>query len=186
MPTSATGNSALDDGDGDGLTPVRRSAEHGFTPMRRSAEHGFTLVELMVVITIVGLVAAVALWAMPDPRGRVTDEAARFALRVRGAHDAAIVEARPVSLWITRGGYGFDRRLAGNWVPIAEKPLRVTSWAEGTHAAIGDTGAASGGRVRVTFDETGFADRPAAVTLTRSGARADVAIDSDGNVRVVG
>ena len=119
---------------------------------------------------------------MPDPRGRVTDEAARFALRVKGAHDTAIVEARPVSLWVTSGGYGFDRRLAGNWTPIAEKPLRVSRWTEGTSAAIGG----ADGRVRVTFDETGLADRAATVTLRRSGARADVQIDADGSVRVVG
>jgi general secretion pathway protein H len=146
------------------------------------AQRGFTLVELMVVITIIGLVSAVAMWSLPDPRGRVTDEAAKFALRVKGAHDTAIVEARPVSLWVTSGGYGFDRRIAGNWSPIAEKPLRVTQWTEGTNAAIGD----EGGRTRVTFDETGLADRPATVSLRRSGARADVQIDADGTVRVVG
>ena len=165
-----------------GFTPVRRSAEHGFTPVRRSAEHGFTLVELMVVVTIIGLASAIAVLAMPDPRGRVADEAARFALRVRGAHDSAIVEAKPVSVWVTPGGYGFDRRLAGRWVPIAEKPLRVERWADGTRAAIGD----AGGRVRVTFDETGMADRPALVTLSRDGVRANVQIDADGTVRVAG
>lgn len=143
---------------------------------------GFTLVELMVVITIIGLASAVVMWAVPDPRGRVTDEAARFALRVKGAHDTAIVEARPVSLWITSGGYGFDRRLAGNWTPIAEKPLRVTQWSDGTTAALGSSEA----RTRVTFDETGLADRAATVSLRRDGARADVQIDADGTVRVVG
>lgn len=42
-----------------GFTPPRRSAEHGFESIERSAEHGFTLVELMVVIVIIGLLAAI-------------------------------------------------------------------------------------------------------------------------------
>ena len=185
MPISAAGSKR--DGAGRrtrslgtrGFTRLRRSAEHGFTSLRRSAEHGFTLVELMVVITVIGLVSAVVMWAMPDPRGRVGDEAARFALRARAAHDSAIVGARPVSLWITAGGYGFDQRIAGAWAPIADKPLRVERWSDGTVASLGEAGA----RVRVTFDSTGLADRAATLTLSRSGAQAFVRIDADGNVR---
>ena len=45
-------------------------------------EAGFTLVELMVVVTIIGLASAVAVLVMPDPRGRVLDEATRFALQL--------------------------------------------------------------------------------------------------------
>ena len=55
------------------------------------AEHGFTLVELMVVMTVIALASAVAVLAMPDPRGAMLDEAARFAVRARAAHDLAIV-----------------------------------------------------------------------------------------------
>jgi general secretion pathway protein G len=37
----------------------RRPIQNGFTDVRRSAEHGFTLVELMVVIAILALLAAI-------------------------------------------------------------------------------------------------------------------------------
>ncbi|MBB4153041.1 general secretion pathway protein H [Sphingomonas jinjuensis] len=141
--------------------------------------NGFTLVELMVVVTIIGLAAAVAVWVMPDPRGRVMDEATRFAARVRAAHDLAVIDAQPTSLWITPAGYGFDRRVGGAWTPAEDKSLRVARWGEGTAA---DTGS-RGERVRVTFDETGLADRGAQLTLSRGGSRASVTIGADGSVR---
>jgi general secretion pathway protein H len=182
MPTSAAGSKQR------GFTPVRRFAEHGFTPVRRFAEtgftpvrrfaeHGFTLVELMVVITIIGLASAVAVLAIPDPGGRVLDEGLRFAARARAARDVAIVEARPVSIWVTSAGYGFDRRLAGAWVPLADKPLRVERWSEGTRAQLAEP------RARVTFDPTGVADRGLDIRLERGDAAALVQLGADGEVR---
>lgn len=159
---------------------MRRSAEHGFVRSRRYAEHGFTLVELMIVITIIGLASAVVAFAMPDPQGRVLDEGLRFAARVRAARDIAIVEARPVSLWVTGGGYGFDRRVGGAWTPVADKPLRVERWSDQTRATLPDAAAA---RTRVTFDPTGVADRSVDIRLSRRGADALVRIGADGEVR---
>ena len=145
-------------------------------------EAGFTLVELMVVVTILGLAAGAVAWSLPDPRGRIGDEAARFALRVRAAHDRAIVEGRPVSVWVSAGGYGFDGRAGGAWQPLGERPLTVERWSEGTRATPSDPAP----RVRVVFDGTGLADRPLDVALRRRGARASVRIEADGSVAVDG
>ncbi len=171
MPTSAAGNrrfSAFDE----------RSAEHGFTPVRRSAEHGFTLVELMVVVTVIALASAIAMLVIPATRG-AHEEAARYAVRARAAHDLAIVGGRPTAVWVTGGGYGFDQRVDGGWVPLADKPLRVERWDERTRVS---TGAA--GRLRAVFDTTGMADRAAELRLTRDEDAASVIVAADGSVAV--
>ena len=163
-----------------GFTPVRRFAEHGFTPVRRFAEHGFTLVELMIVIVIMGLAATAVVMMMPDPRGRLRDDAERFAARVRAAHDSAIAGARPVSVWVAAGGYGFDEREQGRWHSLAEKPFRVEQWGKNVSALVADPS----GRDRVIFDTTGMADRPMMVKLQRDGKSVVVRVGTNGAVRV--
>ena len=51
----------------------------------------------MVVLAIIGLVSGAVVLAMPDPRGRLRDDAERFAARARAAQDKAVIEARPVA-----------------------------------------------------------------------------------------
>ena len=149
---------------------------------KRAQTRGFTLIELMIVITIIGLASAAVVWSIPDPRGRLLDEATRFAARTRAAQQSAIIVARPVSVWVTAGGYGFDERTHGAWAPIAEKPLRVTSWSKGTHALVAE----NGGRQRVMFDSTGLADRQLDVQLARGDEAVTVRIAADGSVKVGG
>jgi len=151
--------------------------------LRRSAEHGFTLIELMIVVTIIALASAAVVLEIPDPRGRLIDDAERFAARARVAHDSAIVEGRSVSIWISREGYGFDRRSRGVWQPISEKPLRVSRWATDVRPVIASTE----GRDRIIFDSTGLANAPFDVQLRRGGdASATVRIGADGSVKIDG
>lgn len=144
------------------------------------AEGGFTLIELMVVITIIGLASAVAVLAMPDPRGRLFDEATTFAARTRAAHDSAIIQARPVSVWVSPGGYGFDERTGGRWQPIAETPLRVARWGADVRPSLAVE------RQRVVFDTTGLADTTLDLRLVRGDESEIVRIGLDGSVRVGG
>jgi len=145
---------------------------------KRPGSEGYTLVELMIVIVLIGLATAVVVWALPDPRGRLADEAERFAGRAKAAHDLAIAGSRPVSLWVTATGYGFDERRGGVWVAIGDKPLRVVQWGQGTRAQVG------GGRERVIFDPTGLVDHPLAVRLDRDNASTAINIAGDGAVKV--
>ena len=143
-------------------------------------QRGFTLIELMVVVTMIALVSAAAVLAIPDPQGRVLDEAQRFAVRTRAAQQEAIVTAAPVSVWVTAGGYGFERRIAGAWVPVTEKPLRLERWRDGTRVDL----PVAAGRARITFDPTGLADQPLDLRLARDGGAALVRVEAIGTVRV--
>jgi len=71
MPISAIGNSS----------PAFRRPE---------TEAGFTLVEIMVVLTIVGLTAAVAALALPDGGAAARQEAERLGARLLAARDHAL------------------------------------------------------------------------------------------------
>ena len=139
---------------------------------------GFTLVELLIVLTILGLMSAAVVIAMPDPRGSLTAEAERFAARAAAARDLAIVDAEALSMRVTPAGYGFDRREDSQWRPLNREPFVDHVWPEGTRAVLGN-----GETTRILFDPTGLAD-PARVTLVRGDEQVVVEIGVDGEIDV--
>ena len=178
MPTSIP---ASFDRSPSGLKSLRRSAEHGFGPLRRSAEHGFTLIELMVVLTIIGFISAAVVLAMPDPRGRVIEDADRFAARVAAARDETGVTPRPMGVGVFGSGCGFPRPGGAQWVPLEDKPFVTANWKAGTRALVGKDG-----RQQIGFDGTGLPTDPMTVTLARDGERVSVTVDMAGKVAVGG
>lgn len=147
----------------------------------QTCERGFTLLELMVVLTIIGFISAAVVLAIPDPRGRVVEDADRFAARVAAARDEAVVTARPMGLWVSASGYGFQRREGGQWVAVEEKPFVTANWKGGTRALVGKDG-----RQQIGFDGTGLPTDPLTVTLAREGERVSVTVDMAGKVTVGG
>jgi len=158
----------------------RRSAEHGFTPLKRSAQQGFTLVELMVVVAIIGFASAAVMLSIPDPRGRLVDDADRFAVRLAAVRDNAVITARPMAVWVSPSAYGFEHYENGAWVSDDAKPFRTTNWRSGTSALVGDDKA----RLMLSFDSTGIPSEAARIILARDEERVVIVLDGAGKVRV--
>ncbi|MCF8707554.1 GspH/FimT family pseudopilin [Rhizorhapis sp. SPR117] len=145
----------------------------------RAWEDGFTLVELMVVIMIIGLMSAAVVMTIPTQHGKVMSDAERFAARVLAARDNAVLQSRPMSVWISASGYGFSQRRQGQWSPMRDKPFGPTDWRDGTTALVGQAG-----REQFYFDSTGLASEPLTVRLVRGGEQVSVSIGINGKVDV--
>ena len=159
MPTSATGNS-----------------DAGAGARFPSGNRGFTLIELLVALAIVAVMSAVVVLALPDPHGRLVEEAEKFAARTVAARDTAIVSARATRLAVDAGGYRFAQRQGGAWRDMIEKPLSSARWEEGTKSS----------EAQIEFDPTGLAAPPARIVLERGDEKLAVVVGSDGDVRVGG
>lgn len=145
----------------------------------RGNERGFTLVELMIVLALFGLMSAVVILAMPDPRGRIRHDAERFAARVLAVRDRAIIDGRDTRVMIDPLGYDFAERRGEKWQPINAKPFEGAQWEQGTRITVGRDG-----RGAIMFDNTGLASEAIAVELRREGAAIAVQISQNGAVRV--
>lgn len=138
---------------------------------------GFTLVELMVVVAIMGLMAAAVVLVAGDGRPSVALEAERFGARLLRAREEAVLTNRSIRVAVSTAGYEFRVQQGGGWTPLAEGPFRQVAWAEGT-SFVDETDAAV-----VGFDATG-ASTPAAFVLSRGDKATRVAVDGAGNVRI--
>jgi type II secretion system protein H len=145
----------------------------------RPGELGFTLIELMVVIVIIGLASAAVVLAIPNPGGRVRDEADRFAARTLAVRDAAIIEGRSTRMVIDTTGYTAERRARGRWEAYGGKGFDTVAFPAGVLASTGETG-----RAIVTFDATGAVAEPATIDLSKDGVVVRIDIPANGAVRV--
>lgn len=135
----------------------------------------------MIVIVIIGLMTSAVVLTIPDERGRLMEDADRFAARVLAARDNAVLQSRPMSVWVSASGYGFAERRQQQWVAMSVRPFAQTDWRRGTVALVGQAGSG-----QLSFDSTGLASQPLLVRLVRSGEQVSVRIGVNGKVDVSG
>jgi general secretion pathway protein H len=149
--------------------------------MLHRSRSGFKRVELLMVVAIMGLAAGAVVLAVPDPRPPVGDEAERFAARLVGAREEALLTNRAVAVEATATGYAFSSFDGVQWSPLTDGPFGEEHWAEDTR--VRPEGQPADQVLRVVFDPTGVADA-ARLTLSRGPRAVTVAVDGAGEVRV--
>lgn len=143
--------------------------------------NGFTLVELMVTMLVMALLASVVMMTAGPSGASAKETATRFASRIAAARDDAVLTSRPVSVWVSPSGYGFDRLQGGHWEAMTAKPFAADDWSKGVEMAVDG---AQAPRSRVRFDSLGMPDQPLAIQLSADGRRAKVQIAANGDVAV--
>lgn len=142
-------------------------------------EAGFTLIEMLVVLTILGIATGMILLTAPDSRRTLIQEAERFAAVLVRAKEEAVLTNRTIDVRITREGYSFGVTSRGLRHPLQERPFRSVTWSEDTTVVVSETDR----RSHIAFDSTGIAT-PAAVDLYRSDGHVRVAVDVAGSVEL--
>ena len=159
-------------------TPLRHAAPRRCLPPPGTwGRNGFTLVELLIALAIIGLMSALVVLAIPDPRGTLTAEAERFAASARAAQEKAVMDNRPIVVRIDSTGYGFEQRSEGEWRPVADRTFGDRVWTEGTAPEL------EGESERIAFDSSGFAE-PREIILVREDERIAVEIGDGGRIHV--
>ncbi|MBL9065312.1 MAG: GspH/FimT family pseudopilin [Sphingopyxis sp.] len=144
----------------------------------RPRANGFTLVELMVVLAIMALAATAVVLTLPGEERSVRSEADRLAARLAAARDVAVIEGRSVAVNFAPSGYGFERRIGGEWQPLPGRAFEHRNWPGDVRFSAGD----GRGAARILFDRVGISPTPQAVVLTGGDAREIVRVSATGEV----
>lgn len=142
-------------------------------------ERGFSLVELLVVVTVLGLLGGAVLLTVPGGGARLGDQADQLSAHLQRAREEAVLGNRAIALRVDAGGYRFERRGWDGWQVLEEAPLHARTFPDGVRADFRGRDQVS----RFEFDATGAA-APADVVLRGGDAALWLALQTDGEVRI--
>ncbi|HEX5694250.1 MAG TPA: GspH/FimT family protein [Arenimonas sp.] len=142
-------------------------------------ERGFSLVELLVVLTVFGLLGAAVLLTVPGGGARLGDQADQLSAHLQRAREEAVLGNRAIALRVDAGGYRFERRGWEGWQVLAAAPLHARQFPDGVRADFAGRDQVA----RFEFDATGAAV-PAEVVLRGGDAALRLALQPSGEVRI--
>lgn len=180
LPAGGRSENAGSQGKG-GFFPAARHSlvAFGHTGGSASRTRGFTLIELLVVLVILSLAGGAVLLTMPSGNATLYRQADDFALHLKRAQEAAILDGHAMQISADATGYRFSRRHFGDWIALNEQPFTPRPWAGGIQAVLPRRNPRLGFR----FDATGMAE-PQTLQLANGNTRVRVSVDAAGKVSV--
>ena len=144
----------------------------------RTADSGVTLIEVLIVLTLIGVSAGIVSYALPSdaPERSLEQEAALLAARINLAAERSLTGGHPLSLDWQTDGYSFREWRAGVWDAAQNAPLDLKhTLASG--AILTDADGMSAGAVQITPDLLPSSAGIILLSLEAQGLRRTVAFD---------
>lgn len=156
--------------------------------MQRPAQTdaGFSLIETLVVVFIIGLVASMAVLALPQRTGPARADAEALRMAFETAQDAAFTTGLIYAVEVGEKGWQTVRMQSGEWQQTVGKGGQYATPGDGVSLLVSRPGrdtrkTKETGPVRVWFDPVGQA-LPVSVTLRARGESATVRVGRDGTI----